>query len=471
MKRLSAADSWYLYVETTTVHLHVTGLMLMDPSTAPDGISYDRLTHHITERLHLLPEFRRRLVEVPLGIDHPVWIEDPDFDLEDHIGHRVLDRSKGDTLEGFVSDLSSEQLDRTRPLWQMVYVEGLDDGRTALVAKLHHTLVDGVTGVDIMGHLLDTTPLSQPPVAPDAPWEPGHVPTGAQSILDASANRLRSPLRPVRAMWRTFQSTARMATATFRGRRETEDHAAGPFDAPRTPFNSTLTARRSVAFGTTSLDRVKETRRAFGVKVNDVVLAACTIGLRRQLERSGRLPDRPLTVSVPVSVHREGTEATNQVSTMFVHLPVHVADPVEQLELIRRSAGSAKAVQDAMAPEMIGDVVDLIPPPLFQLGAGLWSRVGLPDRLPPVHNLIVSNVPGSPIPLYIAGAELVGLYPFGPLMEGAALNVTVISHLDDLDIGLISCPDLVPDLEHLLDDVIDGFDTLHELGRERASEP
>jgi diacylglycerol O-acyltransferase / wax synthase len=471
VRRLTAADSWFLYLETPTVHLHVTGVVLLDPSTAPDGLTFGRLQEHISERLHMIPMFRRRLIEVPLGIDHPVWIEDPDFRLGDHVHHHVLGATDAGAeadreFADFVGTFCSQQLDRARPLWDMVYVEGLAGGRTALVTKLHHALVDGITGVDIMAHLLDTSPEPGPLTPEDPPWIADEVPSPTRAAVDASANRIRTPLRPVRAVWRTLSSTARMTAATMRSRLGPGERAAGAFNAPRTPFNSTLTARRSVAFGATSLSDVKATRRAFGVTVNDVVLAACTFGLRRQLERNGTVPDRPLTCSVPVSVHGKVSGSTNQVSSMFVYLPVDEPDPVEQLHRVHTSAGSAKAVQDAMAPEMIGDVVDLIPPPLFHLGADLWSRVGLPDRLPPVHNLIISNVPGSPVPLYIAGAQLVALYPFGPLMEGTALNVTVLSNLDDLDVGLISCPDLVPDLDLLLGDIIQGFDTLHRLGRD-----
>ena len=472
MERLTAADSWFFYLETPTVHLHVTGVVLLDPSTAPGGLTFDDMVRHVAGRLQLLPAFRRRLIEVPFGIDHPEFIEDPDFRIEEHLHHRVVtDGGTGGQFEELVGRICSEQLDRSRPLWEMYYVEGLEHGRSALVTKLHHALVDGITGVEILGQLVDLTPEPRSPGPEEPPWVPELVPTHEEAMIDASIHRLRTPLRPVQAIWRTATSVARMSLATARTRLTLGERPAGAFDAPRTPFNSTLTARRSVAFGSTSLPDVKETRRAFGVKVNDLVLAAVTTGLRRRFERDGTVPDRPLTCSVPVSVHgRGGDTSTNQVSTMFVHLPVHVADPVARLDLVRRSTAGAKAVQGAMGPEMIGDVVDLIPPPLFHLGADLWSRAHLPDHLPPVHNLIVSNVAGSSDPLYLAGAEVVGLYPFGPLMEGAALNVTVMSHLDVLDVGLIACPDLLPDLDRLLDDVLAGFEELRDLGRARLAE-
>jgi WS/DGAT/MGAT family acyltransferase len=463
-ERLTAADSWFLYLETPTVHLHVTGLVVLDPATAPDGLTFRRLRDEVATRLHRLPSLQRRLVEVPLGIDHPTMVEDPDFDLDHHLTHHVLERGDHRELAEFVGAACSEQLDRTRPLWRMAYVEGLADGRTALVTTLHHALVDGVSGVGFMAELLDVRPDAPPPPPPQVPWQPERVPPPPVAAAEAAHHRLVTPLRPLRAVARTGRSLLGTTVAALRAR-AAGTAAAGPFDAPRTPLNATLTPRRTVEFGTTPLSGAKAVRSAFGVTVNDVVLAACTAGLRRFLLRQGVEPTRPLTCSVPVSVHGRTsagrrTAPVNQLSNMFVHLPVHLEDPVEQLLAVARSAAGAKAVQDAMSPEMIGDVVDLIPPPLFHFGAELWSRARLADRLPPVHNLIISNVRGSPVPLYLAGARVAGLFPFGPLMEGTGLNVTVISHEADLDVGFIACPDLVPDLGTLMADVLDGFDTL-----------
>ena len=474
MERLDPADSWFLYLETQTVHLHVVGVVLLDPSTAPDGLDFRRLRRHVAERLHLLPSFRHRLIEVPFGIDHPVWIEDPDFALDDHLHHHVLPGPGGrQELAAFVGAFCSQQLDRAKPLWDMVYVDGLADDRAALVTKIHHTLVDGITGVGIMANLLDTSPDTRPvPAGHDERPRAEPVPSALEAAWDATLNRLSNPLRPLRAAARTGLSVAGAARTTLASRLGGGEQAAGPLDAPRTPFNSTLSVRRSVAMGTVSLPEVKAIKRAFGVTVNDVVLAAVTMGLRTYLAHHDALTDRPLTCSVPVSVHQAagaGT-STNQVSNMFVHLPVQEPDPVAQLMEVHRGADGAKAVQDALAPGLIGDVVDLIPPPLFHLGADWWSRARLADRLPPVHNLIVSNVPGSPVPLYLAGARLVGLYPFGPLMEGTALNVTVLSTTDVMDIGLISCPDLVPDLDDLLAAMVDAVDVLGERARERTAQ-
>ena len=264
---------------------------------------------------------------------------------------------------------------------------------------------------------------------------------------------------------RTARSTFDILQAAARARRS--GHAvAGPFDAPRARFNASLTPRRSVAFGTIGLAEVKATKRAFGTTLNDVVLAACTGGLRSFMIRTGDLPDRPLCCAVPVSVHhRSGADAVNQVSNMFVHLPVQLEDPVAQLRAVQRGSKGAKVVQAATAPEMIGDTVDLVPPSVFTLGARLLSLTHAADVLPPSHNLVVSNVQGSPVPLYLAGARLDSLYPFGPLIEGAGLNISLLSMAGDIDLGLIACPDLVADLDVLLDDILEAFETLHHESR------
>lgn len=462
MERLSAADAWYLYLESPVVHLHVTGLLLLDPSTAPTGFSFKKLRRHVAGRLDVMGVLRRRLVEVPMAIDHPTWIEDPAFDLDNHLHHHVLPGSGStDELALFVGGFSEIQLDRSRPLWDMVVVEGLDDGRVAVVTKMHHCIVDGVSGVDVMAHLLDLAAVPKRRRT-QSTWDPEEVPSSAEAVVGATWNRATTPLRPVRAAARVTSSMAQMARTVVERRLRGADTAAHPLNAPRTRLNGSITKRRSVAFGMASLEDMKTIKRAFGVTVNDVVLAACTAGLRTYLETHDHLPDRPLVCSVPVSVHgQDGAGAsTNQVSNMFVNLPVHLSDPVDQLQRIHAGSIGAKEIQGAVGVSMISDVVELIPPTLFHFASRMYSQAGLADRMAPVHNLIISNVPGSPVPLFLAGARVVGLFPFGPLMEGTGLNITILSNLDDMNIGLIGCPDLVPGLEDLLDAIITGIDSL-----------
>lgn len=469
--RLDAADAWFLYLENPTVHLHVLGVLLVDPSDRPD-FSFEVVRRHVASRLDRLPVLRRRLVEVPLGIDHPEWIDDPDFDLDRHVRHhRVRGRGSRADLERYLGTLAGQQLPRDRPLWEMVYVDGLADGTVAIATKLHHCIVDGVTGVAIMADLLDTLPPEDwddpaEPFAPASSESAGTVPSPVKAAAGAVLHRLATPTRPLRSALGVATSGARIAGAVAARRLRGQRQAARPLDAPRTMFNATLTARRSVAMATAPLDDVMEVRAAFGVTVNDVVLAAVTHGVRRYLAARGDLPDRPLVCSVPVSVHgksRGGT--TNQVSNMFVHLPVHLADPLDRLHAVRQASLDSKQVQGAVGGDMLADVVELIPPPVLSSASGAYSRARLADRLPPVHNLVVSNVRGSPVPLWFAGARLAGLFPFGPLMEGAALNISVLSHVDEVHVGIITCPDVAPRVRDLASAIIEGVTALRDLAR------
>lgn len=470
MERLTAADAWYLYLEGPTVPLHVTGLLLLDPSTAPTGFTFQKLRRYIAGRLDLMPALRRRLIEVPLAIDHPSWIEDPDFDLANHVHRHVLaEPGSPQDLADFIGGFASVRLDRGRPLWDLMAVEGLDDGNVAVVMKMHHCIVDGISGMDVMANLLDLHPVPKRRRRSPA-HEPEPVPSPVQVIASAGWNRLTSPMRPVRAAADVATSLANMAGTSIRRRRGGADAVAHPINAPRTRFNSSITAERSVAFGRIPLADMKAIGRAFGVTVNDVVLASCTYGLRSYLQTHDTIPDRPLVCSVPVSTHGAGDpgRSANQVSTMFVNLPVQLADPVDQLQAIHVGSLGAKDVQQSVGTEMISDVIELIPASLFHAATRLYSDAGFADRFAPVHNLVVSNVIGSPVPLYLAGAQVVAMFPFGPLMEGTGLNVTVLSNNGEMNIGLIACPHLVPDLDDLLESMATGVEMLLESARDRC---
>lgn len=474
MQRLTGSDATFLYMENRVVHMHVTGVLQLDPSTAPDGFSFERFRGHLISRLDWIPVFRRRVVPVPFGIDHPVWVEDPCFDVDHHLwSHTLPSPGSMEQLAAFVGSYMSRPLDRHRPLWDMVLVDGLADGTMALVSKVHHVGVDGVTGNELLAHLVDTTPQPPEPGDGDVGSEihPERIPCRAEMVADAVLSRVTDPLRRVRALGRTISSAAGAVGQITGG---AKGHTmARPFDAPRTLFNQSITARRTVAFAEAPLERLKDVRAAYGCTINDVVLAACTQSLRSYLARRGEHFDRPLVVSVPVSVRgREiDGEATNQVSDMFVRLPVHLADPVDQLREVQEDTANAKLMHGAMGSTMVGDVTEVTPPVLFQLASRIYSAAGLGERLAPIHNLVVSNVPGPPVPLYIAGAQLAGVYAFGPLIEGSGLNVTVLSNMGRMCIGVIACPDVAPDVQEVADGVAEGIEVLHAAATTAAAPP
>jgi WS/DGAT/MGAT family acyltransferase len=405
--------------------------------------------------MHLLEPFRRRLVTVPFNLSHPVWIEDPDFDIENHV-HRTAVRDPGTMRElaEIVGDIAGRPLDRSRPLWELWMIEDLEDGQLAMVTKMHHSAIDGVTGADLMANLFDLTPDAPPPEPPDPPWHPESVPSDIELTTDALRHIAGNPARMVKVLRRTVGGVVDVVQQVRQAAAEDRPTPALPFQAPRVRWSAAITPHRVVAFGKATLDDMKVVKSAFGTTVNDVVLAACTITLQRYLQAHDDLPDEPLVCSVPVSVHgKSESEGTNQVSTMFVRLPVQLEDPIEILQTINAETKEAKIMQSAIGADTLQDFAQFIPPAVFNRAMRLYSGWNLADRHRPVHNLIVSNVPGPPIPLYAAGAQVKGVFPFGPLLEGAGLNLTVLSNMGHVDFGVIACRELVPDVW----DIADGF--------------
>jgi WS/DGAT/MGAT family acyltransferase len=455
MRRLSGVDAAFLYMETPAQHMHGLGVTIVDPSTIPGGYDFEAMRGEFVRRLVALPGFRRRLVEFPLGLDHPAWI-DARVELEAHVVRASLP-SPGNQqqFEAFVGDYAGRQLRRDRPMWEFCILEGLEGGRMAILAKIHHCIIDGVSGSQMLQEIYDLAPIAPPrQLHPDGYGEDEAVP----SLFDLAAASLAARVGdPVRAVT-TVASTLVSAAEAIVGLSEQEQMTL-PMSAPLTPFSHSLTPRRAVSFARASLSDVKAIKNAFGVTVNDVVLAACTLALRRRLDEAGALPDRPLVASVPVSARKAGEDAQsfNRVSAMFVGLPIQLADPVEQLREVSRESAVAKRVMSAMGSDLLGDWVELLPPLLFAQSMQLYTALHMAERHAPVHNLVVSNVPGPPFPFYAGGARVLAVYPLGPILEGAALNVTVLSYEDALDIGVVTCPDLAAGVGTLTSAIVDAI--------------
>ncbi len=463
MERITGGDAAFIYMENRVVHMHVTGVLVLDPSTMPHGYSFDEVRSHLEGRLYRVALFRRRLVRDALGIDHPVWVDDPAFELDNHLHQVDLGgAATQEDLTAWVGEFASIPLSPNRPLWEMCLLDGFANHTIAVVTKMHHVAVDGATGTGIMAELFDLTALGEPTSAIEAtPFDPGPVPNQVSLVWSSIMSRLADPLRGVRALGRTMVSAGRMLQTVAGGGQDAASMAK-PFDAPRVFFNRSLTPHRSVAFGTAHLDDLTLIRSAFGTTVNDVFLAACTQGLRDYLASHGEFLDRPLVASLPVSVHgRVSNETTtNQVSNMFVRLPVHLDDPVDQLQAVNLDTRSAKAAHSSLSPDILGDVTELTPPGFFNLASRMYSQADLAERLAPIHNLVISNVPGPPVPLFVAGARLQAVYPLGPLIEGSGLNITALSNMGNLDIGVIACPQVAPNVDELVTGIVAGIATL-----------
>jgi diacylglycerol O-acyltransferase / wax synthase len=463
MQRLTGLDASFLYMETSTSFMHVASLMILDPSTAPNGFDFDRLRDLYEQRLDQAPPFRRRLVEVPLGLHHPIWVEDPDFDLDWHLRH-VAAPSPGGMKElcELAGHLVAIPLDRSKPLWEVWLIDGLEEGHVGLLSKVHHAAIDGASGEELMVAILDLSPEIEQKPAPETPWGPDHVPNDTEMVAYAMLSLAQQPVRAVKTARRTIEAALRIREAN----RRHPDERPPPslFSAPRTSFNHALSPRRSFATASLSLPAVKGIKDATGMKVNDVVLGICAGALRRYLDSRDEHPDGPLVGMVPISVrtdHEKGTHG-NKVSSMLTSLATDLDDPLERLLAIHLEMNRAKEQQDAIGADTLQNWVEFAAPAVLGQAVRTYSRLKIADRHRPLFNVTISNIPGPPFPLYVAGAQVRATYPMGPIFDGGGLNITVMSYMDSLDFGLVVCPELIPDPWVIADALHDSLEELQK---------
>jgi WS/DGAT/MGAT family acyltransferase len=450
MQRLGGLDSAFLIFENSTMHMHVGGLMIVDPSTADKPYSFADYRHYVESRLPRVPAFRRKLATVPLNLGKPMWVEDADFDLDFHLHRATVPSPGGDheTAE-VVGDILSRQMDRTRPLWEMWVLEGRADGLIAIVSKVHHSSIDGITGANMMAELFDFSAEVPEPTGPDDSWEPERKPSDLELVGRAVVDWVVKPVSVAKLVPQTLMGAGKLVQR----RRGGASGMPAPFRAPRTSFNATVTAHRNIAYTSVALDDIKTIKNAFGVKVNDVVLAICSGALRTYLADRDELPDRSLIAAIPISVHdrSEDKDGTTKISIMFSSLASDIDDAGERLRYIAETNEGAKEDHELVGAGILQDWAEHAAPNTFSLAARMYSSLRLANRHPVVHNLVISNVPGPPIPLYFNGAKLKVLHPLGPVMDGAGLNVTVLSNMDTIGFGFIACKELMPELWDLSD--------------------
>src|SRR3954453_3555758 len=460
MQQLTGLDAAFLAMETPSVYGHVGSVCVLDPSTAPEPLTLDRLTRVIESRLHLIPPFRRRLVTVPFGLDQPYWIEDPDFDIEFHVRELALPEPGDDRqLADQAARLHARQLDRRRPLWELYLIHGLEGGRVAIYTKGHHSAIDGVSGNDILTALLDLSPEGRP--EEDVPaWECDEPPSAAAMLVRSVVALTLQPLRAARFSYGLVRSVPAVASTTVRPHVPVVDRLLGRdrnvllsstgLRAPSTPFNRSIGPHRRWAFRSLPFESVRAVKNASGVTVNDVVMALCAGALRRWLEERDALPASPLIAGVPVSVRTDEQKGThgNRVSSMIAPLPTHLDDPRDRLRAAHEAMRAAKEQHGALPADLLADVTQFAMPALAGQAARMAARLRLVERISP-FNLIVSNVPGPNVPLYYAGARLESYLPLSAIVDGQGLNITVISYGGQMHFGLIADRDLMPDLDDL----------------------
>jgi WS/DGAT/MGAT family acyltransferase len=482
MQQLSSLDAQFLNVESATTVGHVGSLILLDPSTAPDGeVTLDRLRAVLEPRLHLVPPLRQRLVTVPLGLGRPYWVDDPDFDVEFHLRELALP-GKGDEHElgEQVARIHARPLDRTRPLWEAYLIHNLEGGRQAVYTKVHHAAIDGVSGVEVLSTIMDSTAEPRVEEQPEELWNPDPLPSPLGLLRSGLESLTGEPFEAMRALPKALPHLADVPGASLVPGIQTisdiTDSLAAlagvpsrsarrePLNTPPTPLNGPITAHRRFAFGSLPIDAIKRIKNAYSITVNDVVLALCTSALRQWLLDHDGLPETPIVVAVPVSVRTEDDKGVtgNHVSIMVAEMPTHLADPEERLVAVQAGMAAAKTQFNTIPATILQDLTAVIPTALSGLAARAIFAMADQGAFP--FNLFVSNVPGPQEPLYVAGASVLGLYPASAITDlTGALNITLFSYNGSLDFGLIACRELVPDVWNLIDYLSDALDELEQL--------
>jgi len=485
MQQLTGLDTSFLNLETSTTYGHVSGLAVFDPSKASVPPTLEDLKQTILERLHLLPPYRRRLVEVPLGLDHPYWIEDPDFDIDFHVRHIGLP-PPGDAkqLSEQVSRIVARPLDRSRPLWELYLIEGLEGGYFAQLTKIHHCAIDGVSGAEILSLLLDVSPEPRVIEPPRKAWRPEPKPTDLEMLARGAWAVAWTPYKAIRLARQAVRHLPGLSRSLgfgelpgealinrVLGRKPDPMLSEAPTQAPFTSLNGEISQHRKFSFCSLPLADVKEIKQARGVTVNDVIMALCGGALRRYLDKRGELPPDPLVAMVPVSVRTEEHKGSfgNQVSSMSACLHTHIADPLQRLDRVHESMLVAKEQHKALPATLLQDFAQFAPPAVAARAARVVARAATTQWVDVPFNVVISNVPGPQFSLYGLGSKLVAHYPVSAINDGVGLNITVQSYDGSLDFGAIGCREMVPDIWDLMDYLKDELLDLKEAVKSAAA--
>jgi WS/DGAT/MGAT family acyltransferase len=479
MRPLPRLDALYLALDTPRIYGHVTGVLVLDPSTAPGGtLSLGDLQKLILDRLPLIPIFKWRLAEVPFGLDFDYWVTDPDFDIDFHVRELALvPPGSMAQLEEQVARIFSRPLDRSRPLWEIYLIHGLEHGRVALMTKVHHAVIDGLSGAEILGSLLDLTPGGR--TAPEPVHDrPDRMPTPVEMLARGLIGLPQYPLRMLRSLPAALPNFEEVGIFSIlpgaslvgaAGRRLQAALRRSPVVSgrklstpPHTSFNGRISAHRRIVFGRLPLDAVKDVKNIHSVTVNDVVVSMCAGTVRRWLLKHRELGKDPLIAQIPVSVRSPEQQGTfgNRILLVGVELHTEIADPVDRLRATHESLAEMKQRNELLPASLLQDANNFIPPALFTRAAQLTFAWTSNPRLRPTWNLVVSNVPGPQIPLYCAGALLEAIYPVSVIMDGLGLNITVMSYNGSLDIGIVADRDVMADVGDMTGWLADELESL-----------
>jgi WS/DGAT/MGAT family acyltransferase len=464
MDQLSGLDASFLYLETGNMPMHIGGLAIYDQSTAPGGtVTFKDILNFFAKRVHKARAFRQRLVTVPMSLDYPYWIEDPDFDLEFHVRHIALPKP-GDWRQLCIQTarLHARPLDTSRPLWEAYVIEGLDnvagvpEGSFALVTKFHHAAIDGVSGAEIGAAIHDASPEDDVE-PPEDDWSPERFPTTMELLGRTAVTTAKKPFEFVSLVGRNASTAWRFG----RGLLNKELHLTTK--VPRTRFNGNVSPHRVFDGRTFSLDEIRAIKgRVEGATVNDVIVSVCGGALRHYLESKGELPDESLVAMAPVSARPEDMRkaAGNMVSTMSLPVRSDIADPLDRLRAVHDASEQAKKLTRTVGASLVAELAHFLPSTTTGLMANAYSRFGLAKRLPPFYNTIITNVPGPNFPLYSMGSRMVANFGLGPVTHGLGLFQPVIGYNGQITVSTISCRKMMPDPAFYCDCLSETFEDL-----------
>jgi WS/DGAT/MGAT family acyltransferase len=466
MQQLQGMDASFIALDRPHAPMHIGSIVLYDPSTAPDGfVRFKDILSFIEARLRLSKTMRQRMVKVPFNIDYPYWIEDPDFDLEYHVRHLALPKP-GDWRQLCIQTarVFARPLDMTRPPWEITVIEGLDGvegvpkGSYALVTKVHHSAIDGMSGIDLMQALHSPTPDTATPNVPDE-WRPEPLPGQVGLFAKGYVRGLVNPVRQLNVLRKTTPGLFRAVKGIAK-----KDYSLDPVrKTPRTRFNRTISSARVVEGCSFPLEGIKAIRSlSDGCKVNDVMLTIIGGALNRYLSEKNELPDESLTAMAPISVRAENekNQMGNQVAAMFVPLGSQIGDGIERLAYVHKQTQQSKAMTNALGARQMTEASKVSPQLYLGLGAQLFSRLGLANRMKPMFNTVVTNVPGPPVDIYSTGARVVNMWGLLCLTDGLGLGHVVQSYKDKATISFTACRKIMPDPEVYVGYIQDSYDEL-----------
>ncbi|NKI31504.1 WS/DGAT/MGAT family O-acyltransferase [Croceivirga thetidis] len=446
-EQVSGTDATFLYAESPTSPMHIATLLVVEGS-----LNFKDFKKIVASKLHLMPKFRQRLMRVPMDLDYPYWVDDPNFELDLHLNRmKLADPSNWESLRRTTSRIFSAPLDLRRPLWSIHFIEGIDEipqvpkGSVAIVSKVHHVMIDGSSGVGLLGTLFEKDDKVKPiDKSKIKKFQPDPLPDDLSLLLKSSYGFFKNPLKLPKSVANT--AIALVKTRASKTLSIQKEFATARYPVPNTIFNGNISPKRTWGTAILSFDRVNGLRKLAGGSINDVVLAICAGALRRYLLEKEKLPMQPLVANVPISIRAENdTSHNNQIANMMIQLATHIEEPLERLEYIQEQTMLGKARHKTMGAKTLVKMADAVPFGLANLAARIYSKYNIKDLHRPPFNVTITNVPGPKNTLYLNGHKVVAMFPLTPVVNGFGLIIAAFSYNGNISITPTSDAKTMPD--------------------------